>query len=62
MEIFEVTSRLGRCLVATGIAVTSAAALGQSAMPEQAPADIEIVVTAPVQGSEIERGKVPTNT
>jgi len=62
MENFAVTSRLGRCLVATGMAMTSAAALGQGAMPEQASADIEVVVTAPVQGSEIERGKVPTNT
>ena len=39
-----------------------AAVLAQGSTPRQASEDIEVVVTAPVQGSEVERAKVPTNT
>jgi len=53
---------LGRGLVAAGVATMSAAALGQGTAAGPAPADIEVVVTAPLQGSEAERGKVPTST
>ncbi len=54
---------LGRGLARAGliVALLPAVALAQEVVPG-APPDVEVVVTAPLAGSEIERAKVPTNT
>ena len=56
-----------RWMVGLGGALLPAAALAQAAAPAApapagAPVEMEVVVTAPLAGSEVERGKVPVNT
>ncbi len=47
-----------------GGALLPAAALAQApaAAPAEVPIEMEVVVTVPLAGSEVERGKVPVNT
>ncbi len=54
--------KLSRSLAPAGLVAVllPVAVLAQGAVPEVAPADVEVVVTAPLPGSEVERAKVPT--
>jgi len=56
--------KLSRSLAPAGLVAVllPVAVLAQGAVPGAAPADVEVVVTAPLPGSEVERAKVPTNT
>jgi len=51
-----------RWVVGLGGVLLPAAALAQATAPAETPVEMEVVVTAPLAGSEIERGKVPVNT
>ena len=53
-----------RWMAGLGGALLPAAALAQgpAAAPADVPIEMEVVVTAPLAGSEVERGKVPFNT
>ena len=51
-----------RWVVGLGGALLPAAAFAQATAPAEAPVEMEVVVTAPLAGSEVERGKVPVNT
>jgi len=51
-----------RWVVGLGGVLLPAAAFAQATAPAETPVEMEVVVTAPLAGSEIERGKVPVNT
>jgi iron complex outermembrane receptor protein len=51
-----------RWVVGLGGVLLPAAALAQATAPAETPVEMEVVVTAPLAGSEVERGKVPVNT